>query len=86
MFKNMFSKKQKEIVFDFKEFLLKNGWQKKSDNFYVRGFKTIKFVSNNKIMIALNKNKKVKYNHIVTCVVPVDLNEAEILTSLTYLK
>jgi hypothetical protein len=86
MFKNMFSKKQKEIVFDFKEFLLKNDWQKKSDNFYVRGFKTIKFVSNNKIMIALNKDKKVKYNHIVTCVVPVDLNEAEILTSLTYLK
>jgi hypothetical protein len=86
MFKNMFSKKQKEIVFDFKEFLLKNGWQKKSDNFYIRGFKTIKFVSNNKIMIALNKDKKVKYNHIVTCLVPVDFNEAEILTTLTYLK
>lgn len=86
MFNKIFSKKEKDMVFDFKEFLTQNGWQKKSANFYVRGFKTIKFVSNNSIMIALNKDKKVKYDHIVTCKVPSDYNEAEILTKLTYLK
>lgn len=86
MFNKIFSKKENDMVFDFKEFLTQNGWQKKSDNFYVRGFKTIKFVSNNKIMIALNKDKKVKYDHIVTCKVPSNYDEADILTTLTYLK
>ena len=55
-------------------------------DFYYRGYKTIKFINSSKIMIALNNDKKVKYNHIVTCRVPLDLNEATTLTALTYLK
>jgi hypothetical protein len=86
MFNKIFSKKEKDMIFDFKLFLTENGWQKKSDNFYFRGFKTIKFVSNSSIMIALNKDKKVKYDHIVTCKVPRSYEEADILTTLTYLK
>lgn len=86
MLNKLFTKKEKDMFFDFKEFLIENGWQKKSENFFVRGFKTIKFVSNNKIMIALNKDKKVKYDHIVTCKTPSSHTEADILTTLTYLK
>ena len=86
---NIFSKKielKKNELFDFKQFLIDYGWSKKSDNFYYRGYKTIKFINSSKIMIALNNDKKVKYNHIVTCRVPLDLNEATTLTALTYLK
>lgn len=73
-------------VFDFKEFLIQRGWTQKNDTLFIRGFKSIKFVQNNSIMIALNNDKKVKYSHVVTCKVPVDFNQAEVLTELTYLK
>lgn len=86
MFTKIFSKKKEVMFFNFKDFLTENGWQKKSDNFYVRGYKTIKFVNGGKIMIALNKDKKVKYDHIVTCRTPDTFIESDILTSLTYLK
>lgn len=88
MFKNILSKKDdtSKGLFDFKQFLMDNGWKKVGDNYFVRGYKSIKFVSNSSIMIALNRDKKVKYNHIVTCKVPNDFNEADVLTNLTYLR
>lgn len=72
--------------FNFRDYLISNGWEKKGANYFIKGYKSIKFVSNNSIMIALNNNKKVKYKHIVTCKVPDDFDKAETLTELTYLK
>lgn len=73
-------------MFNFTDYLEENNWIKNNSGIFEKEFKTIKMVGANKLMIALNLDKKVKHKHIVTCKIPKNEIEAEILFSLTMLK
>ena len=72
-------------MFNIKDYLENEQWEEKSEGFFSKGFKKIKMVGKNKLMIALNFDKKVKHKHIVTCKVPQNEAEANVLFDLTML-
>ena len=72
-------------MFDIREFLDTQGWSEKKQGFFSKALKTIKFVGHEKLMIALNYDDRVKHKHIVTCLIPDTLDEADTLFKLTML-
>lgn len=66
-----------DVVFEIEDYLVQNGW-KKRNNIYRKGMKSL-YLTNNKLMIALNNNSSVKHKHIVTCEVPKDFFEAQVI-------
>lgn len=71
--------------FNMREYLSEKGWVSIQDNLFKKRFKTVKLIQSDKIMIAMNLNKKVKHKHIVTCKTPQDRFDAEMLFDLTWL-
>jgi hypothetical protein len=66
-----------DIEFELDDYLVHNGWLKRND-IWRKDWKSI-FFTRNGLMIALNNKEGVKHKHIVTCEVPCDLFEANIL-------
>jgi len=64
-------------VFELEIYLLENDW-KMRNNIWRKGLKSLYFTKNG-LMIALNNKIGVKHKHIVTCEVPKDLFEANII-------
>ena len=71
--------------FKFSDYLESQGWEQSKEGFFVKGQKTIKFVRKSQLMISLNLDKKVKHKHIVTCIIPTNKKEADVLLRLTML-
>lgn len=86
---SLFNKKEKvekEENFNFQDYLTEVIGYEEIDKgrFYKKHYKTIKILKNG-VMFATNTSKKVRHSHIVTCRVPENLNDAEVLTRLTHL-
>jgi hypothetical protein len=62
-------------MFDFKTFLIENGWYYQDDTILTKGNFQISLKNN--FFILFNNNKQVKYKHIATCKKPVSLTDAE---------
>lgn len=75
---------EKNNLFSFDSYLLESGWVLKGRIWWKHN-KTIKVVGNqqgkqlNFLMIALNLNDKIKHKHIVTCEIPTNWEEADII-------
>lgn len=72
-------------MFNIQNYMILKGWNEKSEGLFEKGLKTVKMVGKNKLMIALNFDTKVKHKHIVTCNLPKNKTEADILFDLTML-
>lgn len=76
--------REENNLFSFDSYLLESGWVLKG-KVWRKHNKTIKVVGNqqgkqlNFLMIALNLNEKIKHKHIVTCEIPANWEEAEII-------
>ena len=66
-----------DVVFELEDYLVQNGW-KKRNNIWRKGLKSLYFTKNS-LMIALNNKSGVKHKHIVTCEVPKDYFEAQVI-------
>jgi hypothetical protein len=66
-----------DIAFELEDYLVENGW-KRSNNIWRKGKKSLYFTDGG-LMIALNNKADVKHRHIVTCEVPKDFFEANII-------
>lgn len=66
-----------DVVFELEDYLVQNGW-KKRNNIWRKGLKSLYFTKNS-LMIALNNKSDVKHKHIVTCEVPKDYFEAQVI-------
>lgn len=67
----------RDIDFELIDYLIQNNW-KRSNNVWRKGKKSLYFTKNS-LMIALNNDSKVKHKHIVTCEVPKDYFEANVI-------
>lgn len=63
--------------FSIELYLIENKW-KKEDTLWKKGTKTIRLYENN-IMIALNHDPKIKHKHIITCDIPSNIYEANVI-------
>jgi hypothetical protein len=74
--------------FNFKNYLEKHGWEQNANGIFLNTYnsKTIKLIGQSQyLMCALNHDTKIKHKHIVTCLVPKNEEEAEMLVRLTML-
>lgn len=69
-------------MFSITDYLENREWDEKHENFFKKGFKTIKIIGEQRLMIAMNFDKKVKHKHIVTCRIPQNENDADVIFSL----
>jgi hypothetical protein len=67
----------KDIVFEFDDYLIQNGWNKRH-TIWRKGKKSI-YVTDSGLMIALNNKEGIKHRHIVTCETPCDFFEAQVI-------
>lgn len=72
-------------MFDMIDYLQAKNWNKKSDNLYAKSFFTIRFIQHKNLIIIMNNDQRVKYNHIATCKTPSNLNEADVIFKLCFL-
>ena len=63
------------MEFNFKTFLIENGWYYQDDTILTKG--TFQISLKNNFFILFNNNQQVKYNHIATCKTPVSTSDAE---------
>ena len=73
------------MSFEIKKHLIKLGYENIGYGLFSKDNKTIKLISNESILIALNHNDRVKHKHIVTCKCPNCKADADILLGLTWL-
>ena len=60
--------------FNFKTFLIENGWCYQDDTILTKG--TFQISLKNNFFILFNNNQQVKYNHLSTCKTPVSKSDA----------
>ncbi len=73
------------MKYEIKDHLIKRGYKEISKGLFSKNCKTIKLISNESILVALNHNDKVKHKHIVTCKCPNCKETTDTLLNLTWL-
>lgn len=68
---------ENNINFTIEKYLIDEGW-KINNRIWKKGYKSLS-VLNNGLMIALNNKVGVKHKHIVTCELPHNFEEADII-------
>lgn len=67
----------KSMEFNFKSFLIENGWDYFDDTIFKKGTYQINLKKG--FFLLFNNNKEVKHNHIATCKIPFNYNDSKII-------
>jgi hypothetical protein len=80
--RNEYREKMDGIKNDFIEYLIQHGFNNSGKGLFAKGYVTIKFISGGRRIVILNNDVRIKHEHIVTCLVPLDVGQADTIFSM----